>query len=76
MAIRNAPTTTELDRRIQRHRAEMARQRIRPEDSAAALGALLREKIGLEALDATYEEYRQNKFAWLEDEEDSTADGE
>lgn len=76
MAIRNATTTSALDRRIERHREEMARHRIGREDSAAALGVLLREKIGLEALDATYEEYRQNKFAWLEEDEGSLANGE
>lgn len=62
-----------LEARTRAHRAEMARRSER-RDSARELGTLLREQIGLPALHATYEEYRENKSAWLEDE-DAWIDG-
>lgn len=75
MALRNpAPAVSDaLEARIRNHRARMA-HRSDQRDPEKELGALLREQIGLAALEATYQEYRQNKFAWLEDE-DTLANG-
>jgi hypothetical protein len=71
MALRNpaTPISHELEARIHKHRAEKAKRRFDRPDPEQELGALLREQIGFAALEATYEEYRQNKYSWLEDED-------
>lgn len=64
-----------LERRIEAHRHEAERLRAVHGDPAAALGALLRESVGLPALLETYREYREDKFSWLDGELSSASDG-
>lgn len=53
-----------LERRLKEHRAEMAKAQARGEDPTEELGALLRDRFGLEALRETYAEFRQDTTSW------------
>lgn len=73
--VRQVSRTEALERRIEAHRHEAERLRALHGDPAAALGALLRESVGLTALLDTYREYREDKFSWLDGERSSVSDG-
>lgn len=64
-----------LARRIRDHHAEVARLREEFGDPTEALRAFLRERFDPEALQATYEEYLQDKHGWLDHERATDADG-
>jgi hypothetical protein len=66
-----------LDRRIKEHLAEAERWRAENGDPAEALGAFLRDWIGLEALEETYEEWLRHEDSFLfEDYDDDTTEDE
>lgn len=69
-----------LERRIQQNLAEAERWRAEHGDPGAAMGAFLRDWIGLEALEATYQEYLRHEDSFVfddydDDEEDWDEDG-
>ncbi len=66
---KHTPNET-LQRRMQEHRAEIKRYREQQGDPAEALGVLLRERFGVEALHDTYFEWLENPYAWLENDDD------
>ncbi len=63
-----------LERRIAQNLAEAERWRAEHGDPAAAMGAFLRDWIGLEALEATYREYLRHEDSFLFDDYDDDAD--
>jgi hypothetical protein len=63
-----------LDRRIAALDAEVEQIWAEEGDPAEALGVLLRERIGFEALAATYEEYVRNPSAFMFDDEPTDDD--
>ncbi len=65
-----------LERRIQENLAWAERWRAENGDPGVAMGAFLREWIGLEALEATYEEYRRNPHSFMFDDYGVEEDGE
>ncbi len=65
-----------LERRIQENLEWAARWRAENGDPGEAMGAFLREWIGLEALEATYDEYRRHRHSFMFDDYDVEEDGE
>ena len=66
-----------LERRIAENRAEAERWRAEHGDPAAALGAYLVERFGIEAILETYEEYLRHENSFLFDDysDDEDEDG-
>jgi hypothetical protein len=72
--------TERLNRRLEQNLADAERWRAEHGDPAEAMGAFLRDWIGLEALEATYHEYLRQEDSFLfddynEDDEDWGEDG-
>lgn len=64
-----------LDRRIASLDAEVEHIRAEYGDPAEALGIFLRDWIGLEALEETYQEYLRHEDSFLFDDYDDESEG-
>ena len=69
-----------LEKRIRENREWAEKWRAENGDPGEAIGRLLVERFGIEALRATYEEYRRNRYDFMYDdepgdEEDEDLDG-
>lgn len=66
-----------LDRRIAENLAEAERWRSEHGDPTEALGRFLVERFGIEALEATYQDYVRHEDSFLfDDYDDEDAEGE
>jgi hypothetical protein len=63
-----------LQRRIELHRAEVARLRAEQGDPAAALARFMRETFSEEALAETYAEYVRAGHGWMDRDDDESVD--
>lgn len=75
----SAPALTpaeHLDRHIREHLERAEQWRAENGDPSEAMGAFLRERIGLKALQETYDEYKRHEDSFLFDDYDSENDDE
>ncbi len=57
-----------LDRHIEENRIRANRWRAEYGDAGEAMGRFLIERFGLEALQETYDEYRRNRYSFMDDD--------